>query len=177
MSTLGIDAGMKGAIVVLRDDGSMLVHDIMGSRVGAIGFLREHHHEVNGAVIEKAQTFGQEGRVSLVTFIGCREALWGALVMAQVPILKEPAPQEWKAAVGITCHPPARCPKDATDTQKKARRQAMNGYRHKQKQAARDRASVLYPQSAKLFARVQDSDRAEAVLMAHYGLMLMRGTK
>ena len=169
---LGIDPNTTGAITLLRRNGELVCHDIEKSVVQAIRFIREHREEIEGAVIEHAQSFGQEGRASLVKFCMCRGSLWGALIALQIPILNEPLPLAWKQAVGIACNPPPRLQKGASDEEKVARRRAMAVYNAGQKTKARERAAALFPQGANLFSRVKDADRAESALMAFYGKLI-----
>jgi crossover junction endodeoxyribonuclease RuvC len=157
MIYIGIDPGITGAIAAIDTESKEVqVYDIDHSYLDAVDAFRRfaEHPENCCAAIEKVGAMPKQGVSSTFKFGLTVGHLRGALLMGRIPILAEPTPQVWKKAVfGASISKLTR--KD-------------------QKTAARDKARELYPAYAGLFGLVKHADRAEALLMAHY-LMMMRG--
>lgn len=152
MIWLGIDPGLDGAIAVLRQDGTLAVHDVPTLKAGTgnkriIDAVRLAHileaimreGRPSLALMERVASSPQMGVASAFAFGQCTGVLIGALTAQMVP-LEFVTPPAWKRAVGI----PAGSDKDRS----------------------RYRASELYPREAHLWARKRDDGRAEAVLIA-----------
>ena len=159
MSTayIGIDPGTEGAIAVLWPDTSTPTFFDMGSDHDLIDFLRRvqdaaripNGHDL-AAVLENVNSFGM-GRQSAFKFGGAWRGVRVALIALGIPLVAEPTAAQWKKAVfGAT----------------------IKGLDKKGlKTASRDKARELFPSAAPNLARVKDADRAEALLLAHYGRM------
>lgn len=153
MIIVGVDPGISGAIAAIDTDRNTVeVYDIEHSLVDgiqAIKHLRDENTGRIGAVIEKVASRPGQGVSSTFKFGRTYGHLRGAIIALEIPLLAEPSPQVWKRGVfgaGIS------------KLDKKS-----------QKIAARDKARELYPQTADMLKRVKDADRAEAILMAHFG--------
>jgi hypothetical protein len=151
---VGIDPGSHGAIVALRGT-DIRYMDIDCSTNDAIAFLREQKElaeqrkEQIGVVLEYVRAMPKQGVSSTFKFGMIYGELRGACLALGLPIIAEPTPIKWKNRIfggRITGMEKAD-----------------------QKRMARDKARELYPQSAEWLKRVKDADRAEALLMAHYG--------
>lgn len=158
---IGIDPGTEGAIAVIWPDGRREIHDIDHSFVDGIGTLigiasRARQGNIAlAAVLEHVTAMPKQGVVSSFKFGASWGHLRGALIALGIPILTEPRPPQWKAKVMAGRH----TGKDKKD----------------QKTAARDVARELYPDCSDLLKRAKDSDRAEALLLAHYGKVTEAG--
>ena len=93
-------------------------------------------------IIEQVGPRPMEGVKSVFRF-GYGVGIWHGLIVARLGRLPATVlPQDWKKALGLTAD----------------------------KEEARALAAKLYPDLADKFKRVKDHGRAEALLMAHYGL-------
>ena len=158
MLTIGCDPGAKGAIAVVEDGRLLGVIDMPADEVKVGGKLRSR---VNAALLTERLTLLSGGRAHVyIENVNARpmEGAAGAFAFGKACGVLEGVcaalglpytlitPAEWKRAM--------RCPAD--------------------KGAARKRACELFPASAAMFARVRDSDRAEACMIALYGEQLQR---
>jgi crossover junction endodeoxyribonuclease RuvC len=150
---LGIDPGIRGGLAVVSNDGERVVMvdaiDIpaIGSgareRVDAIAvqnFIRRHAPTL--ALIERAQAMPRQGASSGFKYGRATGALEAAIVLSSIPI-EIVEPSIWK------------------------RHWRLPG---KDKEFARQRALELFPAAHAFFARKKDHGRAEAALLALYGL-------
>ena len=157
---IGIDPGNDGAIALLSDD-EIQLWDIDGSLVDAINRLalikRMWPVNLDGAVIEKVGAFPGQGRQSCFVFGANWGHLRGACIALGIPILAEPIPAKWKAAIFGA----GKRPKEKSAL----------------KQLSRDKARELFPSASADLARKKDADRAEALLLAEYGRRLLRGDR
>jgi len=155
MIHLGIDPGFTGAIAAISEDGRIVVFDAPTVKVrsgrkthiemdpaGMVNTLKPFVFRECHVWIEKVNTMPGQGIASSGAFMR-GFGMWEGVV----------------AALGIpyTLVHPA--------TWKKSMMSGMG----KEKDAARLRASQLFPSMAHAFARVRDDGRAEAVLIAEYG--------
>jgi hypothetical protein len=201
MIIIGIDPGITGAISTICSAPNLPtiveVHDVDHSLVSAIKWLeqaRKRHPEYAnyvGAVIEGVSAMPTDSATNAFEFGSNVGALWGACVALKISVLSRPRPADWKRAVGIVLNPPTKPKKpkkadyhfakewsDAENAYAEAMtsyKQAKARYDRDLKTRSRNRAMELYPMIADQLTRVKDSDRAEAVLLAHFGLMQMRG--
>lgn len=155
MIYIGIDPGKDGAVCFLcPETGRATFIDIGGSVQDVFWQLQKLDPMDCRVVIERAQAFPGQGRSSAFNY----GATWGALravcLTLGIPIIAEPTPVQWKDRVF-----PGKRPKD----------------RAAQKTMARDLMRKLYPSTADELTRKKDADRAEAGLLAHYGLLMERG--
>jgi crossover junction endodeoxyribonuclease RuvC len=152
---LGIDPGLSGALAFMNDNGSLQIFDMPTIKAGAKGRNFINDDEVariidaqNGiscsikhAFVELVGVRPGEGGVGAFSFgKGCG-ILQGVLAANFVPRTYV-TPVKWKKALGVP----------------------------KEKDGARARASQLMPQHSHLWTRVKDHGRAEAALIAYYGL-------
>lgn len=176
---MGIDPGLKGAIAIIDPSGKIDLKKIKGDVPGAIAFIRKAKSEFPelAIVLEKVHSMPQNSGKSMFTFGHVRGDLHGAALMAEIPIICEPEPDDWKRGVGIACNPPkiVKVGKVATPEEKSTQAKKLTAYKKDQKTAARLRAQALYPQLQGLLEQVNDADLAEAVLMAHYGRLMIVG--
>jgi len=157
MSVVGIDPGLDGAVALLADDGRLIMLDDIptvggGRRVlnaqllaRLLGHKYRLHDEPMCACVERAQSTGprMKGRNSAFSYGRTVGAIDGVLAALEIP-LSYVSPTRWKRAAGI----PAGSDKDES----------------------RRRAIELFPGAADLLARKKDHGRAEALLIAYYGL-------
>ena len=149
MHVIGIDPGLGGAVAFLPE------HRIVDTPVAMIGTKRSYlplemarvlsmyKGEKTLAVLEKQQAMPKQG-VSSTFSIGQGFGIWlGILGAFEIPYLIV-RPQEWK--------------------------QEMLKGMSKEKGAAIKRAQELFPGLGHMLTRVKDHDRAEALLMAQYGI-------
>lgn len=150
MRILGIDPGVTGALALL-DNGIdvLLVRDmptLPGTKrklvLSPIGvFELIEAFEPDVAFLERVHAMSKQGVTSSFNFGVSYGIVQGALGSCHVPY-HFVTPQEWKHHFRMGAD----------------------------KNAARATASRLYPKHATTFSRRKDHGRAEAVLLAHYGL-------
>lgn len=156
MIVIGIDLGVTGALAAVDSTGSATIEDLPiveaedgGKRLdarAAILLLRQliPAGEAGLLVTEDIRVRQMAGRkmshATETTLVGLRFALQAVADIARLP-LRTVQPQTWK------------------------RRYALKA----DKGDARTIAAGLYPQQAHQLKRVKDHNRAEALLIAHYG--------
>lgn len=152
----GIDVGFSGAICILSPKG--VIEELADMPVLTVGSKREldevgvrqilTRFEPIHAFIEKAQVMPGQGISSSGRYMASYGMLRGICVGLHVPYTLV-TPQSWKKAV-------------------------MEG-QPKGKDASRFRANQLYPDAC--LSKKRDHGKAEALLIGHFGLDKMRGTK
>ncbi|CAH2606439.1 conserved protein of unknown function (plasmid) [Rhodovastum atsumiense] len=162
MMVLGVDPGCEGALALLHPDGSLaqvLDMPVVSVRVGkttrhriapaeladAIRSLRPDHvvlEHVTGRPTDVPTYAGELCRAA-----GIVEGIVAALGLPMTPV----QPQAWRKAMGVSLPPGS----------KPAQR----------KEASRQRALQLWPGQSGIFSRKLDADRAEAALIARWGLL------
>lgn len=162
MKILGVDPGVEGGLALLDEAGNLLgVWDmpVVDVRVGkttrhrlALSILSDliGSFHADHAVLEHVQ-----GRPTDVpTYAGelCRASghVEGIIVAKGIP-LTPVQPMAWRKAMGVMLKPGSTGPQ--------------------RKEASRQRALQLWPGDSELFARKLDADRAEAALIARWGLL------
>jgi hypothetical protein len=168
---LGIDPGKSGAIAIVAQKYDVVdVHDIADNITQVIVKIKywQQHWGIDGVVIEKVSAMPNQGVTSVFSFGEITGLLKGICLGLGIPIVAEPRPSDWKRAVGIVLNPPTK-PKNATKEELSAHKAKVAVYKREQKNVSRNRAAELYPDIADKLTRVMDADRAEAVLLAHYG--------
>lgn len=149
MRILGVDPGLRGALALIDDElGLTVVQDmpvvkLRGSTVMAEGVLRELIRDLDPthAYVERVHSMPKQGVVSAFTFGMGYGLIRGVLTGLGVATTLV-TPNEWKRALRVGAD----------------------------KREARVIAGRLFPMNARDFARVRDDGRAEAVLLAFYGL-------
>jgi crossover junction endodeoxyribonuclease RuvC len=152
---LAIDPGITGAYALLGD--IVLVDDLpvhvaqhgqkakVRSELDLHGFHRLlTAHRIAHAFIEQVSAMPKQGVTSVFRFGYSAGALYGVLVANDVPVTFV-LPQDWQKHHHIGPAP----------------------------DAARQRAVQLYPAIAPMLARKRDHNRADALLLAHYGRSLI----
>ncbi len=156
---IGIDPGMGGAIAVMAFDPKydivvhdMPVHEINGKRridlyqLAAVLRTIAETQAPQLAVIENVGAMPGQAPNAMFSFGFACGAVQEAVAAAGIPMTLV-VPQVWKRVYGI---PGGRENKDVS----------------------RQKASMMFPSHAHLWARKKDDGRAEAVLLAHYGSKL-----
>jgi crossover junction endodeoxyribonuclease RuvC len=150
---IGIDPGIRGALAVVHaiDDIALLCDaiDIPTVGIGAgervdVAAVRDwvQHHKPTMALIERAQAMPRQGASSGFKYGRAVGALEAAIVTCEVPIeIVEPA--TWKRFFRLP---------------------------GKDKELSRQRAIQLFPAAHAMLARKRDHGRAEAALIAFYGV-------
>lgn len=150
-----MDPGYSGSIALLTTTGELTVHD-MPVVPGSKGKNELNLHQLATllaprdtdpvvAIIEKVSAMPNQGVSSTFRFGEGYGALQAMLVGHGYP-LHYVTPSNWKKHFGLTSD----------------------------KGTSRGLASKRFPQSAHLFARVKDDGRAEAALIALYGMETIR---
>lgn len=161
MITIGVDVGVSGAIAAIADTGELItVCDLpvmVNGRtkwidgVHLCGVLRAiRDGRPARAFVERTQPTPKVGVTQSNSMGLTLGSTVVALQFAGVPVELVP-PQTWKRALGLIMP-------EASDTAKKA--------------ASRTKAQMLFPTAD--LDRVKDHNRAEALLIAHYGLRLAK---
>lgn len=165
MIVVGVDPGLSGGLAAVQRiaTGGILFREAIDVPVvgeaakrridvaGVLGFLQRH--QPDQALIERAQAMPDQGASSGFIYGRAVGALEACIVGMQIPItiIESTA---WKKAHAIS-----RNGREMTTAQVK--------------EMSRQRAIQLFP-STDAFARKADHGRAEAALIAWYGLMLHR---
>lgn len=156
MIVLGVDPGLSGGLAVCDGYRLLDVIDVptVGEKakrrvdsIGVIRFLQKHGPQ--HAVIERAQAMPDQGASSGFVYGRAVGALEACVEGMMIPhtIIEASA---WKKAHGLI---------------------------GRDKEGSRQRALALFPSAHALLARKLDHNRAEAALMAHFGVALLRGQR
>jgi crossover junction endodeoxyribonuclease RuvC len=151
MKALGVDPGISGGLAIVgstADGNRIVVVDVIdvptvgtSARVAAVrDFITRHAPTL--ALIERAQAMPRQGASSGFKYGRATGALEAAIMLCAVPV-EFAEPSAWKQHF----HLPG-----------------------KDKERARQRALELFPAAHALIARKKDHGRAEAALIALYGL-------
>ena len=167
MIIIGIDPGLTGGLAVIDSrSGACSVHDLPTTPLEGNGLIRRRiQGRELGLLIRKLQPAGESAAVFLEEVgamggknnsIQSQASLAGTFlgIRCVLDVLQMPArlvrPQTWKRKLKLMREP------DEKDGPYKARHLAV--------------ARALYPAAADTLARVKDHNRAEALLIAHYGM-------
>lgn len=160
-SVLGIDPGLDGSLAHLwEEEGTFKISvfdlpkmkaEAKGNEVNwpEIAVWLDHtvgQIGVGQAVIEKVSIMPKWGRSSCFKFGIAAGGIRGMVAAHKIPITMV-LPTVWKRHYGLS----------------------------RAKDAARARASALFPKQSELFVRVKDDGRAEAALIALYGYRTIYG--
>lgn len=154
MRMLGVDPGLGGALALVDDElGLTVIQDMPVVQVGKTrvvseGMLREVIRDLNPnhALVERVHAMPKQGVVSSFNFGMGYGLVRGVLAGLGVPVALI-TPMQWKRAMHMGAD----------------------------KSEARVIAARLFPLNAKDFSRVRDDGRAEAALLALYGLTVRPG--
>lgn len=157
MIILGIDPGLKGALAYWDTDSDSL--EILDMPTHSLVRNRKTKNEIDAytlahsvdirptpdvCVLERVGAAPGQGVTSMFSFGKSVGILIGILASNQFRI-EEVTPQQWQRTV-----------------------QVRGG-----KDGSRARAAALFPKSARLFSRKMDDGRADAALIARYGLKIL----
>lgn len=153
MRFAGIDPGISAAIAFYDTDEPSRVEafdmPVVGKVVDGRNLVRLfEHHRPHAVLIEDVHSMPAQGVASSFTFGRAFGTAIGVVEGLMIPT-SYVTPSKWKGVY--------RLDSDG----EKSRRAALN----------------LFPQSASLFARKKDHNRAEASLLAHYAASLARQTE
>jgi crossover junction endodeoxyribonuclease RuvC len=158
MKVLGVDPGLVGGIAIIDVEGVVLLVDMPVHKVG-VGHKKNTRpeldlhsfcfilaqHRPDHCVIKKVSARPGQGVTSMFRFGYAAGAVYGAIAAIGLRCFFV-TPQSWQKFHGIGPEP----------------------------DAARQRASQLYPQIAPQLIRKADGNRADALLIACYGLHRLR---
>lgn len=96
----GVDIGLKGAIVRLNDDGSLIDSFVMPRKEGKIDWLRAYEilSPCSFGAIELVHSRPTDSKKGAFSFGGSFEGIRACLLIASVPFV-EVDPRRWKNAV------------------------------------------------------------------------------
>lgn len=142
---VGVDPGATGAIVMVKEDGGVIVRDFPGDECALVGLLSAlgTEAEVKAVWVEQQQAMPGQG-VSSTFKLGMNFGMWIAAMAFMRWPYRTVRPAEWKKGLGY----PAKDKK------------AGKAY-------SLTLARRLYPQAAGLLSRAGDHNRAEALILAH----------
>jgi crossover junction endodeoxyribonuclease RuvC len=152
---IGVDPGASGAIAILEDNGQLVqVFDMPSVELQVGGKakrrvapemlaseLRLYNVQGTVAVVEQVSAMPGQGVSSMFAFGQAYGLVLGVLAGLWIPT-STVTPSAWKKALKLNTG----------------------------KDAARAKAAQLWPAQASEFKRVKDDGRAEAALIAHWGL-------
>lgn len=158
VTVLGIDPGISGALAALDSNGNLVVEDFPVHAVKtSLGrarneldlvqlaqFIQGISAAVDHVFIERVNAMPGQGVTSMFRFGYSAGAVHGVIAALGLPVTFV-TPQTWQKAQGVGA---------GAD-------------------AARQRASQLFPQYATELARKKDQHRADATLIARYGLAIL----
>ena len=138
---LAIDPGVQGAIAVFnKAERTVITHDMPDTTVGLIDLLSSLP-PVLFCAIEKPYYPKVIGLKNAAKIAEAYGAIKAILAFRGIPV-HETRPADWKAALNLGAN----------------------------KSASREKASQIFPDNADQWKRVRDDGRAEASLIAWYGL-------
>jgi crossover junction endodeoxyribonuclease RuvC len=148
----GIDPGLSGAIAILDQDQVVLVEDLSVHMIKSGRKIRSEldlaglrmllvEQTISHIFLEEVAARPGQGVVSMFRFGYAAGATAGLVTALQFPVTFVP-PRMWQKAIGVGPLP----------------------------DEARQRASQLYPEIAGQLVRKKDCNRADAILIARYGL-------
>jgi hypothetical protein len=141
MLILGIDPGVNGSLALFdKAEQRVTCHDMPDTTTG-LQELVSGLPAVAFAVLEKPYYPKVIGIKNVAAIAEAYGKIKASLVWRGIPI-REVRPAEWKAALNLSSN----------------------------KAASREMAGLIFPDDAEQWARVKDDGRAEAALIAWYGL-------
>lgn len=148
---LGADPGIHGAIALLGTRGSLEIFDMPTIRADKKLHVDDYtlarkidafgKNYIETAFIERVHAMPKNGAVSMFSFGTSYGILRGVIAASFIPAVLV-TPQSWKKDLGITSD----------------------------KKQSLAKARELFPEYLHLFSRQKDDGRAEAALLAYYGL-------
>ena len=160
MISVGVDPGVNGAIALVSSAHGLIYADDMPAAGGTgskrkvvpalvVQWFRDIEPDTPDIiVIENVHAMPRQGVTSSFGFGRSLGVIEGVAATMGARV-EMPTPQTWKKAMGVGAD----------------------------KDQCRARACELWPDRADLFRRKKDADRAEAALLAEWGLRLARGER
>jgi len=158
---LGVDPGLGGALAVISEDnGRIQFVEVIDTPTEGEDARREvsplvlnfiQRHAPAAAYVERGQAMPTDGGSSAFQFGKAYGAIRMAIKGCLVPLTTIES-RAWKTALALPSRP-------------------RSEYRQA-KEDSRQKALELFPEGAEALARVMDHGRAEACLIAYYGMML-----
>ena len=146
MMLLGIDPGVQGAFAIFDSaERAVTVHDMPDTTAGLIDLVASLP-PLRICTIEKPYFPKVIGIANVAKIATAYGKIIALLQQRGIPI-NEVRPADWKAALNLG----------------------------KSKSASREMASMVFPDAADQWARVKDDGRAEAALIAWYGMRFAKG--
>lgn len=151
MRMLGTDPGLSGAIALIDTaTGNVCAHDMPVIPYGKARLVNAtvlsslvEDFDPEFSIIEQVASRPGQGIATTSRFMHAAGTAYGAIAGKGIPF-HFVVPQKWKRDLGLL---------------------------GEGKEASRQLALKLYPQAAPFLKRKKDHDRAEALLLAHWGLM------
>lgn len=138
---VGVDPGRNGAIAVLDTDSRRVIcHDMPSTTLGLHDLIASLP-SIKHAAVERPFYPAHVGTKSVATMAFNYGVLLGALAWRSIPVI-EVAPARWKKSLNLSSS----------------------------KAASREQASRIFPDDAHQWKRVRDDGRAEAALIAWWGI-------
>lgn len=145
MILLGIDPGVQGALALFdKGEGRVTVHD-MPDTTDTLYELIKSFPPITVCMIEKPYYPKIIGMKNAAKIAEAYGRIKAVLFICGIP-LREVAPRDWKAALRLSDN----------------------------KAASRELAGAFFPDDAEQWKRVRDDGRAEASLLAWYGLRFVK---
>ena len=141
MNILGIDPGVSGSLAVYDITSQRVTCHDMPDTTAALHDLVSALPIIRICALEKPFYPKVIGVKNVARIAEAYGKILSALAWRDIP-LREVRPSEWKSALNLNSH----------------------------KAASREMAGLCFPADAEQFARVKDDGRAEAALLAWYGL-------
>lgn len=174
MRALGIDPGLSGALAIVDASPGIRPRFVATLDIPALGEKAKrrvdvvavadwlHAHEpIDVAVIERAMLMPGQNISAGSIYMRAVGALEAIPQLGKVP-LEFAESATWKKICAVKPAPIAGETKEARKSRSKV--------------LSRQRVLALFPEARDQFARVKDHNRAEAVLLAYYGLKLRLAT-
>ena len=160
MRICGVDPGVSGAICLIRPDGKLVARDMPTFAV-RVGKSTRHRIDATAlsnilremapdhAIIEQVGPRNSDGPAGAFSFGEAFGIVRGVVCAMAIPHTFV-MPTSWRRAMGVSL------PAGSTYADRK--------------EASRRRAVEMFPADAPILARKRDADRAEAALLAAWGL-------
>ena len=156
MIVLGIDPGISGGWAIIDGNevacGDLPTYDKTINAYELSDIIKAHN--IGMAAVERVHLMPGQGISSGGKFMKAYGMCLGVIAAQMIPV-KHPTPMKWKRDLALT-PAPSHLSKPQQTTWKK--------------EQARHVASDLYPRFAHMWARKKDHNRAEAVLIATWGI-------
>lgn len=163
----GIDPGVKGAWAILDEDGT----------IGSYGTYENRHEaelaNCDLAVLEKVSARPGQGVVSVFTF-GVSFGIWQGHLESYGTPFELITPQRWQKCV--LDFVPTKLPKQQGETSKETQKRVAQN-RYNLKESIVGFTIRRHPEMREVFSKKKYWDIADAICLAMYGVMKLKGLK